>query len=1719
MSQEAPQPPLKISPVLELPRLGINQNAIKFTNITFESDRCIVVREENKLSIVNTSSKQVTPLNVAADSAIMNPSTNVLGLRIKNDLQILNLDMRSKMKSFDAKEGVLFWRWLDPKTIAFVTTTAVYHWSMDGDANPEKAFEIVSDERQVQFINYAASKNGQWLFLQGITKNSQNAIEGVLQLYSVEHKRYQPKMDAHGGTFAYINVNDRDATLFCFTKKENNALKLFIVEVGNADRNSSLKVQSDFELKTDSDFIVSMVPSTKFGCLYAISQQGSLFVFDLQSGRQIFNRHFPNTTFFNGIPSEETGGVVVLDRNGRIAAFQVNDQEYVPYITKALNDPQLAVTLATKYDLPGAGNVFKARFEQLMQQQQYEQAAKLAAEAPQGVLRTPQTVQLFRNAPNNGQGPPPDFQYYQFLLKKGELNEIESIGLVDRILTSKQIPQQQGKGRIEELLKQNKLTTSEKLGDLLAPHDPKLACSVYYRAKVPQKTILCFIQLGQSSKIVQYAKSENFNPNWSDLLGHVQSMKRDEVKVFAQSLVEQNLLSANDVVNVLLGGGRNDVEKCTEFLLDYLQSRGDREEDAALQTKLLEINLRAAPQVAQAILESTDYHFTHYDRLYIARLCESARLFQCALEHYENLEDIKRVLQIGIGTNSIKPEFLLKFFGDLTPEDALLCLRDLLQYQQNNANLQLVVEVAKRYVDLFTPSKLIALFEEFNCWSGLYLFLGSMVNYTTDKDVVFKYIQAAAEVGQTAQIELICRENDHYDPHQVKQYLLESNKVKDPRPLIHVCDRHGFVEELTTYLYTNQMYRFIEVYVQKMNPASTPKVVGSLLDLNAPEDQIRALINTVRPPQCPIKELVDEVEKRTRLTLLLPWLESRYHEGLEDSALHDALAKIYIDINNNPQHFLMTNKFYDSLVVGKYCETRDPHLAFICYRRAAGKCDKELIDISNKHGFFREQARYCVERQNGDLWQMVLSKDNEHRRNLIDQVVATALPESRNPEEISSTVKAFMTAELPNELIELLERIVLSNSADYNFRNNKNLQNLLILTAIKADSSRVAGYIDRLDNYDGADLAKICISDQYKLYEEGFLIYKKFQRGIEAINVLLDNLKDLARAAEFAAYWDKPEVWSLLGKAQLNDGQIVNAIESFIKADDAQYYQDVIRVANEKGEFKHLITFLTMARSKVKDKVVDSELIYAFAKVEDLVSLEKFIGQPNGANLDKVGDKCFDEGLFPAARILYSQIQNYAKLATTLVRLELYQEAVDTARKANSIQTWKDVCYACVDAHKFRLAQMCGVNIIIFMDHLNDVVKHYEIGGHFAELINLLEQGINLDRAHQGIYTQLGILYAKYKEQKLMEHINLFWSRLTILTLLDECKKNLHWKETVFLYTHCDQYDNAVDIMIQHSPSCWEHEQFKATIGRVTKPEVFYRAINFYLREHPLYLSELLVELAPKLDHKRVVQTIQLSNQLPLIQQYLQHVQRENNSVVNEALNSLYIEEENYEALRESIQDFDAFDQIALAQQLQKHELLEFRRIAANLYKRNQRWTTSIGLSKQDGLWQDAMETAATSSDGKLAEELLRFFVETKDCPRSCFAACLYTCYNLIHPDVVLELSWRYGLNEFCMPYMVQTFRSFSDRLDKMQRKIDASEQHVEEQKQKEQVKQQQEVAASANALLAPLNNGPLAITYAPQMMNPYNTVPMAPANQQMGFGMNPMPTMPTVQNFGTYGL
>jgi len=118
-----------------------------------------------------------------------------------------------------------------------------------------------------------------------------------------------------------------------------------------------------------------------------------------------------------------------------------------------------------------------------------------------------------------------------------------------------------------------------------------------------------------------------------------------------------------------------------------------------------------------------------------------------------------------------------------------------------------------------------------------------------------------------------------------------------------VCDRFNFVHDLVLYLYRNNLQKYIEIYVQKVNPSRLPVVVGGLLDVDCSEDIIKNLIQVVKG-EFSTDELVEEVEKRNRLKLLSSWLELRVHDGSEEPATHNALAKIYIDSNNNPERYL-----------------------------------------------------------------------------------------------------------------------------------------------------------------------------------------------------------------------------------------------------------------------------------------------------------------------------------------------------------------------------------------------------------------------------------------------------------------------------------------------------------------------------------------------------------------------------------------------------------------------------------------------------------------------------------------------------------------------------------------------------------------------------------------------------------------------------------------------
>merc|ERR1712070_1052066 len=91
------------------------------------------------------------------------------------------------------------------------------------------------------------------------------------------------------------------------------------------------------------------------------------------------------------------------------------------------------------------------------------------------------------------------------------------------------------------------------------------------------------------------------------------------------------------------------------------------------------------------------------------------------------------------------------------------------------------------------------------------------------------------------------------------------------------------------------------------------------------------------------------------------------------------------------------------------------------------------------------------------------------------------------------------------------------------------------------------------------------------------------------------------------------------------------------------------------------------------------------------------------------------------------------------------------------------------------------------------------------------------------------------------------------------------------------------------------------------------------------------------------------------------------------------------------------------------------------------------------------METVRDSGNPELAESLLRFFVDSDS--KECFAAALYTCYDLVKPDVALELAWRKNMMDFAMPFLIQVMREYTSRIDALDRKTQKKEEAEEKQK------------------------------------------------------------------------
>ncbi|KAJ7932661.1 hypothetical protein B0H13DRAFT_2247118 [Mycena leptocephala] len=628
--------PIEFYEILQLTSLEVQLTSITQRTLTLESDHFILVREEvngqNQAVIIDlTEDNHVLrlPIPFSAESAIMHPTQkNIIALRAGRTLQIFNFDTKEKVKSHVNDADVVFWKWVSDTTIGMVTESSIFHWTIaDQTSPPQRIFDRHSTLAGAQIISYRVTPDEKWLVLVGISGNTTNPsafkIMGSMQLYSRERDVSQ-LIEGHAAAFAEIKQDgyQKPTKLFSFAVRTAIGAKLHVVEIGHTSPDPPFinkAVDVYFPPKPTNDFPVALQVSKKHGIIYLVTKHGFIHLFDLESGECIYMNRISRQTIFVTTEREATNGILLVNKMGQVLSVNIDEQTIIPYILTVLHNTELALKLASRANLPGADDLYVQQYNQLFQNGQYTEAAKIAANSPRGILRTGQVIETFKAAPAPPGGLSPILAYFGILLEKGLLNHLESLELARPVL------QQGRKHLLEKWIKEDKFTCSEELGDFVRLHDMNLALSVYLRAETSNKVIACFAETGQT-EIVLYSKKVGYNPDYYALLQHVMRTNPEKGAEFAAQLVNDEtgpLVDIERVVDVFMS--QNMIQPATSFLFDALKD--NRPEQGPLQTRLLEMNLvRAQTHVADAILRNE--MFTHYDRPRIAKLCEKAGLLQ-----------------------------------------------------------------------------------------------------------------------------------------------------------------------------------------------------------------------------------------------------------------------------------------------------------------------------------------------------------------------------------------------------------------------------------------------------------------------------------------------------------------------------------------------------------------------------------------------------------------------------------------------------------------------------------------------------------------------------------------------------------------------------------------------------------------------------------------------------------------------------------------------------------------------------------------------------------------------------------------------------------------------------------------------------------------------------------------------------------------------------------
>ena len=230
---------------------------------------------------------------------------------------------------------------------------------------------------------------GKYCYLAGISAAS-GQINGDMQLFLINQQKFQ-HIQGHFGCFGSLKLHNEshDSVVFACAKRDHGATtsSIYISEISDLPAGITAKFKKNIDFQypdgVTNDFPIFMSVDDKHGLLYMVSNQGTLWLFEVTSGSILLRSRVSDCNVNIGCKNLKTGGILIVNKKGNVVPVDTDNAYIVDYIKNhcpnIANAGEVAMNLAVRYGLPGAESYFTEKFNQAMLNQDYIKAAEVVA--------------------------------------------------------------------------------------------------------------------------------------------------------------------------------------------------------------------------------------------------------------------------------------------------------------------------------------------------------------------------------------------------------------------------------------------------------------------------------------------------------------------------------------------------------------------------------------------------------------------------------------------------------------------------------------------------------------------------------------------------------------------------------------------------------------------------------------------------------------------------------------------------------------------------------------------------------------------------------------------------------------------------------------------------------------------------------------------------------------------------------------------------------------------------------------------------------------------------------------------------------------------------------------------------------------------------------------------------------------------------------------------